>query len=192
MPTKRPTLLYSLLAGLFVISLLYQIRYLPDLFHRETLHFPFFFVDAGSDTISFVTPEAASFGIRNGDHLLAVNGTPFTGTGVLGQAFEKARAGVPLVMTIVAKDASSGEQRSIDLPVTSTAFYSWSNFSDQVVEFLLPGLSLLLGFWVAFRRPRDPMAWLLLALMMSFPNILKTFIVEGWPPGWREAGCSIN
>ncbi len=188
MPTKRPTLLYSLLAGLFVISLLYQIRYLPDLFHRETLHFPFFFVDAGSDTISFVTPEAASFGIRNGDHLLAVNGTPFTGTGVLGQAFEKARAGVPLVMTIVAKDASSGEQRSIDLPVTSTAFYSWSNFSDQVVEFLLPGLSLLLGFWVAFRRPRDPMAWLLLALMMSFPNILKTFIVEGWPPGWREAG----
>ena len=188
MPTKRPTLLYSLLAALFVISLLYQIRYLPDLFHRETLHFPFFFVDAGSDTISFVTPEAASFGIRNGDHLLAVNGTPFTGTGVLGQAFEKARAGVPLVMTIVAKDASSGEQRSIDLPVTSTAFYSWSNFSDQVVEFLLPGLSLLLGFWVAFRRPRDPMAWLLLALMMSFPNILKTFIVEGWPPGWREAG----
>jgi sigma-B regulation protein RsbU (phosphoserine phosphatase) len=187
-PTKRPAFLYSLLAGLFVISLLYQIRYLPDLFHRETLHFPFFFVDAGSDTINFVTPEAASFGIRNGDHLLAVNGTPLTGTGVLGQAFAKARAGVPLVLTIVPKDASLGEQRSIDLPVTSTPFYSWSNFSDQVVEFLLPGLSLLLGFWVAFRRPRDPMAWLLLALMMSFPNILKTFIVEGWPPGWREAG----
>ena len=91
-------------------------------------------------------------------------------------------------MTIVAKDAPMGEQRTIDLPVTSTPLNSWSNFSDLVVEFLLPGLSLLLGFWVAFRRPRDPMAWLLLALMMSFPNILRTFIVEGWPPGWREAG----
>ena len=188
MATKRPILLYSLLAGLFAISLLYQVRYLPDLFRRETLHFAFFFVDSGSDTINFTTPEAASLGIRNGDRLLAVNGTPFTGTGVLGQAFANARAGVPLVVTIVAKDAPLAEQRNVDLPVTSTPFNSWGTFSDLVVEFLLPGLSLLLGFWVAFRRPRDPMAWLLLALMMSFPNILKTFIVEGWPPGWREAG----
>jgi sigma-B regulation protein RsbU (phosphoserine phosphatase) len=53
---------------------------------------------------------------------------------------------------------------------------------------LLPAVSLLLGFWVAFRRPRDPMAWLLLGLMMSFPHILATSVVEGWPPGWREAG----
>jgi hypothetical protein len=121
-PIKRPILLYSLLAGLFVISLLYQIRYLPDLFHRETLHFPFFFVDAGSDTINFTTPEAAGFGIRNGDHLLAVNGTPFTGTGVLGQAFAKARVGVPLLLTVVPKDASLNEQRIVDLPVTSTPF----------------------------------------------------------------------
>ncbi len=188
MPTKRPILLYSLLAGLFAISLLYQARYLPDLVHRETLLFPFFFVDPGSDTINFTTPEAANFGIRNGDHLVAVNGTPFTGTGVLGQAFNKAKAGVPLVVTIVAKDAPKGEQRTIALPVTSTPLNSWSDFSDLVVEFLLPALSLLLGFWVAFRRPRDPMAWLLLALMMSFPNILQTFIVEGWPPGWRETG----
>ncbi len=59
---------------------------------------------------------------------------------------------------------------------------------DFVVGFLLPFVSLLLGFWVAFRRPRDPLAWLLLALMLSFPHILQTFVVNGWPPGWREAG----
>ena len=52
MPTKRPIFLYSLLGALFAITLIYQIRYLPDLFHRETLHFPFFFVDSGSDKIS--------------------------------------------------------------------------------------------------------------------------------------------
>jgi phosphoserine phosphatase RsbU/P len=187
-PTKRPTLLYSLLAGLFAISLLYQVRYLPDLFRRETLSFPFFFVDSGSDTINFTTPEAGRFGIRNGDHLVAVNGTAFTGTGLLGQSFNGAKVGTSLAVTIVAKDAPMSKQRTIDLPVTSAPFNSWSSFSDLVVEFFLPGLSLLLGFWVAFRRPRDPMAWLLLALMMSFPNILRTFIVEGWPPGWREVG----
>jgi phosphoserine phosphatase RsbU/P len=187
-PTKRPILLYSLLATLFAITLLYQVRYLPDLVHRETLHFPFFFVDSGSDRINFTSPEAASFGIHNGDHLLAVNGMPFQGTGVLGQAFRNARVGVPLVLTIGPKDAPMGEQRSIYLPVTSSRINSWDSSSDLVVELLLPGVSLLLGFWVAFRRPRDPMAWLLLALMMSFPTILQTFIVEGWPQGWRVAG----
>ena len=43
MPTKRPTLLYSLLAALFAISLFFQVPYLHDLFRRETLQFPFFF-----------------------------------------------------------------------------------------------------------------------------------------------------
>ena len=188
MPTKRPIFLYSLLTALFAITLLYQIRYLPDLVRRETVHFPFFFVDPGSDQIAFTSPEAASFGIHDGDHLLAVNGAPFTGSGVLGLAFKKARVGVPLVMTVLPKDAPMGGQRSIHLPVTSDRLNSWNSSSDLVVELLVPGLSLLLGFWVAFRRPRDPMAWLLLALMMSFPNILRTYIVQGWPPGWREAG----
>ena len=64
--------------------------------------------------------------------------------------------------------------------------------SDFVVGFLLPFVSLLLGFWVAFRRPRDPLAWLLLALMLSFPHILQTFVVYGWPPGWREAGRALR
>ncbi len=49
MPIKRPIFLYSLLATLFAITLLYQVRYLPDLFRRETLNFPFFFVDPGSE-----------------------------------------------------------------------------------------------------------------------------------------------
>jgi sigma-B regulation protein RsbU (phosphoserine phosphatase) len=184
-PVKRPIFLYSVLTTLFAITLLYQIRYLPDFIHRETVQFPFFFVDAGSDQISFATPEAGAFGVRNGDHLLAVNGVPFAGTGVLGQAFKNTRVGIPLVITVLPKD---GAQRSISLPVTSSRLYSWGTSSDLVVEVLVPGLSLLLGFWVAFRRPRDPMAWLLLALMISFPNILRTFLVEGWPPGWREAG----
>jgi phosphoserine phosphatase RsbU/P len=187
-PAKRPILLYSLLAALFAITLLYQMAYIPDLIHRETLHFPFFFVDSGSDAINSTTPEAASFGIHSGDHLLAVNGMPFTGTGLLGQSFRNARVGVPLALTILPKDAPMGGQRNIDLPVTPQRINSWDSVSNLVVEVLLPGICLLLGFWVAFRRPRDPMAWLLLALMMSFPNIFKTFIVEGWAPGWRVAG----
>jgi phosphoserine phosphatase RsbU/P len=187
-PIKRPIFLYSLLATLFLITLVYQVRFLPDFARREVKHFPFFFVESGSNRIDFPTAESARIGIHKGDRLVAVNGMPFTGTGDLGRAFEEAQVGVPLVMTIRAKDAPAGDQQSVSLPVTAARLDSWDTASDLVIGFLLPTVSLLLGFWVAFRRPRDPMAWLLLLLMMSFPHILQTFIVNGWPPGWRVAG----
>jgi phosphoserine phosphatase RsbU/P len=187
-PTKRPVFLYSLLATLFVITLLYQAGYLPDFFRGEGKHCPFFFAESGSNRIAFATAESEGYGIHDGDQLLAVNGVPYTGTGVLAQAFRSATVGVPLAVTIVPKDSPSEAQRRISLPVTSVRLNAWSVTSDLIVGFLLPAVSLLLGFWVAFRRPRDPMAWLLLALMMSFPHILQSFIVQGWAPGWREAG----
>jgi phosphoserine phosphatase RsbU/P len=187
-PIKRPTFLYSLLAVLFAITLLYQLRYVPDLIRHEQIHVPFFSLDPGSNSMTLVTPESSGLGIQKGDRLLSINGEPFTGTGQLGRAFAAAQPGVPLAVTIVPKNAPAGAQRNISLPVTSTQWTFWDASSDFVIELLLPAVSLLLGFWVAFRRPRDPMAWLLLGLMISFPHILQTFVVEGWPPGWREAG----
>jgi phosphoserine phosphatase RsbU/P len=187
-PIKRPIFLYGLLATLFAITLVYQWAYIPDLLHRETRQFPFFFVEAGSNRITIATPDATGFGIHNGDHLLAVNGTPYRGSGLLAHAFKTAEAGVPLVVTIAPKEGPPGVERSISLPVTSQAFNSWSVWSDLVVAFVLPWVSLLLGFWVGFRRPHDPLAWLLLALMLSFPHILTGFFAEGWSPGLREAG----
>jgi sigma-B regulation protein RsbU (phosphoserine phosphatase) len=187
-PTKRPIFLYSLLALLFAVNILYRVLYLPDFIQREKVNFPFFFVEAGSNAIDLATPTAAALGIRNGDQLVAVNGTPYTGTGVLGQAFTNAKAGTPLVVTIVPAHAPDGGQRTISLPVTKSRLQSWDAVGDFVVGLLLPFLSLLLGFWVAFRRPRDPLAWLLLALMLSFPHVLQAYVVHGWPPGWREAG----
>ena len=125
MPTKRPIFLYSLLAVLFAVNLLYRVFYLPDFIHREELNFPFFFVESGSNGIDLATPKAVGFGIHNGDHLVAVNGTPYTGTGVLGRAFTKIEAGTPLVVTIVPAHAPAGGQRTISLPVTKSQFESW-------------------------------------------------------------------
>jgi phosphoserine phosphatase RsbU/P len=187
-PTKRPIFLYSLLAVLFAVNMLYRVFYLPDFIQREKVNFPFFFVESGSNGIDLATPTAAGFGIHNGDQLISVNGTAYTGTGVLGRAFAKAEPGTPLQVTIAPAHAPAGGQRTISLPVTKSTFESWDVVSDFVVGFLLPFVSLLLGFWVAFRRPRDPLAWLLLALMLSFPHVLQAYVVYGWPPGWREAG----
>jgi hypothetical protein len=103
-PTKRPIFLYSLLATLFAVTLLYQVFYIPDFVRRELKHFPFFFVESGSNRIAFASPESAAYGIHDGDQLLAVNGVPYTGTGLLGRAFRSTQVGVPLVVTIVPKN----------------------------------------------------------------------------------------
>jgi sigma-B regulation protein RsbU (phosphoserine phosphatase) len=186
-PTKRPIFLYALLTALFAITLLYQARYLPGFVHEEQRKFPFFFVESGSNRIFLANRETSGFGIHNGDQLLSVDEKAYTGTGGLEHAFATAQAGTPLLVTIAPANAP-GTRQSISLPVTKSQFRSWDFASDLVIGFLLPAVSLVLGFWVAFRRPRDPLAWLLLALMLSFPHILQTFIVYGWPPGWREAG----
>ena len=94
-PTKRPIFLYTVLAVLFAVNLLYRGFYVPDFIHREAFDLPFFFAQSGTDKISLVTPRAASLGLHNGDQLVAVNGTPYTGTGVLGRAFTQAEAGKP-------------------------------------------------------------------------------------------------
>jgi sigma-B regulation protein RsbU (phosphoserine phosphatase) len=187
-PTRRPFFLYSLLVALFAITLLYQVRYLPDVVRNDRIQSPFFFVDSGSNKITLATPETREYGVHTGDRLLAVNGVPFTGSSVLGRARAERKPGVPMEVTIAPKNGKDGDQRTIALPVTAARQNVWDSLSSFVIHILLPAVSLLLGFWVAFRRPQDPMAWLLLGLMLSFPHVLQSFVVHGWPPGWREAG----
>jgi sigma-B regulation protein RsbU (phosphoserine phosphatase) len=185
-PTKRPIHRYIVLACLFAIALAYQIRFFAGVLQAEAIHVPFFFTSAGTNEIAYTSPEASAFGVHNRDHLLKVNGVPYSGSGILGRAQRRAEPGVPLVLTVESHDSS--EERTISLPVRTGHPGFWDLATDSILQFLLPTTCLLLGFWVAFRRPHDPMAWLLLGLMMSFPHVLESFQIQGWEPGWREAG----
>ncbi len=51
----------------------------------------------------------------------------------------------------------------------------------------MPALCLTLGFWVAFTRPRDSRAWLLLALMLGLAAFFNSF-AEFWNPPFRAFG----
>jgi hypothetical protein len=50
---------------------------------------------------------------------------------------------------------------------------------------LVPLLSLGIGFWVAFVRPRDPLAWLLLVLLTNFA-VFYNADAEQWGPVVRD------
>jgi sigma-B regulation protein RsbU (phosphoserine phosphatase) len=185
-PIKRPIFRYFVLGLLLAVTVVYEFRYLRDILRGEKINVPFFATESATHTIRFAARDAVSAGVRNGDTLIAVDGVPYTGTAVLGDARGHALPGTQVVLTVRSQD-HPGEQ-TISLPVTWNKPPFWDVVADLVLHFLLPGVCLLLGFWVAFLRPRDPMAWLLLALMLSFPHILETYKIMGWGPGWREAG----
>src|ERR1019366_9428522 len=59
--------------------------------------------------------------------------------------------------------------------------------ANVVIQAVTPVFCLLLGFVVAFLRPRDPLAWILLGMMIGFA-CLSPVDTSSWPDGDRQAG----
>ena len=188
MPVKLPIFRYAVLALLFAVTVAYEIPYLRDILRDERRSVALFSTETGTNSVDFLQQSAKDAGIRKGDQILAVNGEPYRG---LSDWFEESRntpIGGEIRLQLRSSDPAHPDVRTIVLPVRATRPTFWELLADISFQFVLPGLSVLLGFWVAFQRPRDPLAWLLLALMLTFPHILESFKVQGWPRGWREAG----
>jgi sigma-B regulation protein RsbU (phosphoserine phosphatase) len=189
-PVQRPVFRYALLALLLLITVVYEIRYMRDEFRSNRVAVPSFSLYSADNTISAVNPAAAKAGLKTKDVLLTVNGVPYTGTGLVAEAQSHAQPGVPILLGVRSPEATSSgaSEHTVSLPVTTRQPTAWDVAGDLVLLELLPALCLFLGFWVAFARPRDPLAWLLLLLMMGFPRLLQTGELWGWGRGWSEAG----
>ncbi len=118
--------------------------------------------------ISGLTPEAIAAEAHFGDTLLEIDGRPFTGVSVLRDAVRKARPGSVLHAiirrpdgTVATVDIQLAPERAVPTPLSE-----W--LRDIALQLAFPLFCLVLGFWVAFARPLDSNAWLLLAMMVSF------------------------
>ena len=171
----RPLFQYSILAILFLITTAYEIRhtkfvvdYLQQ--RKEAVEVPGT-LNLGSPALQSVTKQGREAGLHVGDAILAFNGQPLRGLAQLISFLQNARPGDSLTLTVRPKTGDSSErtvrillQGKKSLPSDQWAFV----FSLHV---LLPLACALLGFWVAFVRPRDPLAWLLLAFLLSFGQL---------------------
>ncbi|HWX91748.1 MAG TPA: SpoIIE family protein phosphatase [Terriglobales bacterium] len=184
MPSKRPILRYGILALLFVMTVAYEIPYLHDIVTDKTV-VPFFFMELASDRVAVASKDASQAGIHNGDEVLSINGHAYRGSSDWAQPYDRTPAGGTIAVVVRADPASP--ERTVTLPVRAKPSESWRVIGEVSLFFLLPGVCVLLGFWVAVQRPHDPMAWLLLGLMLTFPHIFESYKIESWPPGWREA-----
>jgi len=193
---KRSVFLYACLAILFAATAVYQVaraRYLfPQWFHQTRPVERPFALDSTPQgfTVSWISSWALKAGIQSGDVLKSINGKLVTGLSIFGQAIVNARPGDVLEITVRPQRAhkllpeqilwltipQAGSRRS------SATLLTWLFF---VVS---PIFCLALGFWVAAVRIRDPLAWLLLALMLWFAAMADPG-VEYWKPSLAGFGA---
>jgi len=181
-PSKRPILRYLVLAFLLIITIAYEGAYWRTMLRLHRFDFPTIAMKAASDQLD-VKNSSRNAGLQNGDRLLAVNGIPYRGEATLYSAYNHAQVGIPILLEVESKGTTI---RTIALPVNLAHSSFWEKVASAILNFLLPALCLLLGFWVVAVRPHDFLAWLLLALMMTIPQLFESYIVQGWPAGWRE------
>lgn len=140
---------------------------------REYARYPF---DLNRQIVRDVTPEAEAAGLKKDDKILAVNGENFTGGMVILKALKNAKPGDKVNFTIerAAPQQSVPQQETIEIKLERFQRPE-KKITDVILgivfTLLMPLFCFLLGFWVAFLRPRDPLAWLLLGLMLSFGTI---------------------
>ncbi|MBZ5535195.1 MAG: SpoIIE family protein phosphatase [Acidobacteriia bacterium] len=183
---------YAGLVLLILVALSYQTRNswdtLLSLFGRmERVSNPFELAP-GSSFVASVRPESMQAGLEVGDRLLAINGRAFTGEAELQRVLQQSSAGD--VMTVEFQNSSGRRTARIVLgPNTKTPMNIGAWSMSLLIDVATPLLCLLLGFGVVAVRPRDPLAWLLVALLVSFSQMTSFSAgrnILGWGDGMRE------
>ncbi|MDQ2948332.1 MAG: SpoIIE family protein phosphatase [Acidobacteriota bacterium] len=137
-----------------------------------------------------VSPAAASQGVRAGDELLATDGQPYKGRAVWSSKLRAKHAGETTAFTI--RSPGTDSARTVSIRLASPGGIGPLGWPTVITIYVATQFcALLLGFGVALIRPRDPIAWLLLVMMVSFASfsasgdVLRDTI-RAWPNGFRQ------
>ncbi len=109
---------------------------------------------------------------------------------MLGEESNRTAPGGVLFLTIRRLN-SNGEVVKETLRVRRPNRLPALGLLPTIMVTVLPYLPVLLGFWVAFARPHDPLAWLVLALMLVYATAYDPG-AEYWPRWLRGFGVAFN
>ena len=181
---------YILLGMLLLWALIAQGIFSGSAINNQTLseshgRLPFGFRDY-SAVIRYVVPNYQNSGIKPGDEVLAVDGQKIEGFEQIAAFRSRLQAGQTVVVTV--KHGEAGESKTFDAPIALRAdeesALGWTYVIGIFV--VLPVICLLVGFYIAFARPRDPLAWITMAMLASIGQLEGPSISWAvWPP-WRE------
>jgi sigma-B regulation protein RsbU (phosphoserine phosphatase) len=195
--------LYALLAVVFVLAMGYQACVSVGMVQYWRLYsveaaVPFA-VGIESLRFAWVGPALIELGMQTGDELLQLEGQPYQGAAMLARLVASKRPGDRLSIRVLRKGRSQPDSFAVPLLARGSSGLSlmgWILVTSMTI--LTPAFCLLLGFFVAAIRPRDPLAWLLLALMLSFAQLSVagsgrlSDVVLRWPDTLRPAALLYN
>ena len=121
-----------------------------------------------------------------GDMILALNGRPFTSPAQLDNALAQAHPGDKLHLVLSER---SGRAIETDVAIESEQVSDFSSAANTAIDIclfvLIPIVCLGLGFGVAFIRPHDRNAWILLFLLIGFSGLAGS-------PDWHRTSPNLS
>ncbi|MBX3245446.1 MAG: SpoIIE family protein phosphatase, partial [Acidobacteria bacterium] len=180
---KRNAFQYLVLAALFAFAAAMLVIHIGQAPRNLRASFKDFRVPFTMDgRVLFVRPEAAAEGLRPGDQVLSINGFRSNDNEIISREFELAGDGKSLNL-VVRRPGEGGTSEELSLtihpvPIEKNLNHYLRIAVGSVFSYLLPLVSILLGFWVAFVRPRDFVAWLFLLMLLG----LSSLSLEGYAP----------
>jgi sigma-B regulation protein RsbU (phosphoserine phosphatase) len=154
--------------------------------HRsQYVDFPFHLAEL-TRKVNSVPATYSSSGPKVNDEILALNGQPVTGWKMLDEVRFSLHPGDTLLVKVGRTERS--QFRILDITVRmQTAFTDPLEWAFVLGLNVFLALScLLIGFYIAFARPHDPLAWLAMAMLLSFTQVAASGTSWAlWSP-WRE------
>jgi phosphoserine phosphatase RsbU/P len=176
-------------AIVYGLCLVFEVRFTVESV-REQLHvteqaqIPFSIKTPGA-TIYRLEPEAVAAGIKKGDLPVSINGKPAKGMSGVSAAVRHLHKGDVIEVTSL----HNGSPVSTHITLAAESAKPLTTQQWILAAFLLyltPWFCILLGFGVVALRPRDPLAWLLLLLMLSFSQIVQGNSFVSLALGWDD------
>jgi sigma-B regulation protein RsbU (phosphoserine phosphatase) len=173
----RPYVAYFCLLALFAVAVMDHIGTAANSFSfvfRSGQHVRDPFEAVGLEmNLADVRPEARAAGLKDGDRLVAIGGRAVQGFSDFYSAIRQARPGERLEVQVRSSAAGATPRHgSVELQPTLPNGPQPSHWLSFVLtDLAIPLVCFALGFWVAIVRIRDRLAWLLLALLLSFAEM---------------------
>ncbi len=184
--TKQTVLLGLLLLWALIAQGIFSGLAVGGESNRES-RLPFFLHDYSS-VINGVQPNYRGSGFRPGDELIALDGEPVIGRATIATVNQRVHPGVTVQVTV--KRGEGSQTKILTMPLKLRAESPPAILWTYVigVQVGLPVMCLLVGFYIAFARPRDPLAWITMAMLASFGQLASEGRLISWSiwSPWRE------
>ena len=132
--------------------------------------------------------------LQRGDRVLTVDDQPFVaGWDIARRVVAAGTQGT--LRVVVARKRPDGTEEQIASTITLRSVAEGDGSSAfraliGVVGLLMPWVCFAVGFWVAFVRPRDPLAWLVLFILLGFQvAVWQQASFARWPDLLRVSGA---